>query len=156
MVAERLPGLWVRFRAWGHRNVSARHRTTLEITREDYLTPKGDCIVAVRSEIGLSDLPDDMKREIRRGAMVVLIICSAGVCDSVVGWGHPGLGLSDPVRMIVRRSTYTDDKTLMIRASKAARDLDRRLINEIRGGGEVEVLIGVIPGVYVHVSESLR
>ncbi len=142
---EEFTTAWVRFRARGHPNVRATHRTTLEITRETHLTPRGDCIIAVESEIGLADLPASMKHEIRSGGLVVLAICARGICDSVAGWGSPELGLSDPDRIIIRRSTYTDSRTLMIRASKAARYLDRRLIRELQAGAEAEILISVIP-----------
>ncbi|MCE4627533.1 MAG: DUF371 domain-containing protein [Desulfurococcales archaeon] len=141
---KRIPGEWFVFTAKGHPNVRATHRTTLEITKEETLTPRGDCIIAVGSEAALSDLPESIKRSIRGGGLVVMVICAGGYCDSVVGWGHPDLSLEDPVRIIARRSTYTDHKTLMIRASKAARDLDRRLVEALRRGKTATVAIGTL------------
>ncbi|RLF17024.1 MAG: DUF371 domain-containing protein, partial [Thermoprotei archaeon] len=32
--------------AWGHPNIRALHRSTMEITKEPYVTPRGDCIIA--------------------------------------------------------------------------------------------------------------
>ncbi len=143
-MTEIIGGLWILFKARGHENVRATHKTTLEITKEEFLTPSGDCIVATSSEVALSDLPVRMKEAIRSGSPVVLIVCSGGVCDSVVGVGHPGLSLADPTRIIVRKSSYIDSKTLMICATKSARDLDRRLIRNLRTGMEADIAIGVI------------
>jgi hypothetical protein len=138
-------GGWIIFRAWGHPNVRAKHRTTLEITREEYLTPRGDCILGVSSEAALADLPGDLKDSIRRGDIVVVVLCAGGYCDSVVGFGHPGLELSDGKRIIIRRSEYIDSKTLMIRASKAARDIDRKLVSALKRGERLTVAISTIP-----------
>ncbi|MEM0043886.1 MAG: DUF371 domain-containing protein [Sulfolobales archaeon] len=120
------------FRARGHENIRARHRTTLEITRESDLTPRGDCIVAVSSEKSVADLSQDIKEGIRRGFHVALIIRTRNAWDYVIGRGSPMLVLSDPFRIVVRRSGFIDQKTLMIHASKAASDLDRKLIEDLR------------------------
>ncbi|HIP58595.1 MAG TPA: DUF371 domain-containing protein, partial [Archaeoglobus profundus] len=31
--------------AWGHPNITAKHRTTLEITKDEELSIRGDCII---------------------------------------------------------------------------------------------------------------
>ena len=136
---------WFAFNFKGHPNVRATHRTTLEITREDYLTPRGDCIIGVSSEAALADLPEWLKNLIREGSLTILVLCAGDVCDSIVGWGDPRLALDDPTRIIVRRSTHVDGKTLMIRASKSARDLDRRLVALLSRGVEGRAYITAIP-----------
>ncbi len=135
---------WFAFRFRGHPNVRATHRSTLEITREDYLTPRGDCIIGVSSEAALRDLPEWVKNGIRRGGLVVLVICASNYCDSIVGWGDARLTLEDPTRIIVRKSAHVDDRTLMIRASKAARDLDRRLVSRLAEGVEAWAYLTVV------------
>ena len=37
-------------RARGHENVSAEHASTFEVTSDDWLTPAGDCILAVEAD----------------------------------------------------------------------------------------------------------
>ena len=137
-------GVWVELEAWGHPNVRATHRSTVEVTVEDYLTPRGDCIVAVRAETGLAGLPEELKGIIRSGGLVFLVVCAGGRCDSVVGVGHPGLGLSDPYRMIARKSAHVDDRTLMICANKSARDIDRRIVSALRRGARARILVGAV------------
>ena len=138
-------GEWFFFTAWGHPNVKATHRTTFEITREDYLTPRGDCIIAVKSEVGARDLPPWIKRGVREGGIVVIVICARNICDAAIGWGSHGLTLEDPDRIIVRRSSHVDGRTLMIRSSKAARDIRRDLVRVLREGVLVRVGVTVLP-----------
>ena len=142
---EVVEGRWFHFRARGHPNVTALHRTTLEITKENWLTKRGDCIVGVSSEASVADLPSWLKDAIRGGATVVVVLCAGDVCDSVVGRGDPGLELSDPRRMILRRSTYKEPATLMISSSKAAGDLDRRLVSRLSSGAQLDVFVTALP-----------
>lgn len=131
------------FRARGHRNIRALHPTTIEVTREETLTPRGDCIIAVSSEKGLRDLNRDLLERVRQGWYVALVIEVGGLRDWVVGLGDPRLGLGDPVRIVVRKSLFIDNKTLMVRADKAARDIDRRLVKRARDSS-TEILLRVL------------
>lgn len=127
--------------ARGHRNIRATHKKTFEITREDDLTPRGDCIVAVSANKSLRDLDPGVKDGIRRGWVVAVIIIVNGLWDIAIGHGDPGLGLNDPVRIIARKSTYISPNTLMLRSDKAASDLRRDLIELLRRGEEAIIYI---------------
>ncbi len=141
------PGRWFVFHARGHENVRATHRTTLEVTREEWLTPRGDCIVGVASEAGARDLPGWLREAASDpGTVIVMVLCAGGVCDSVAGRGDPGLTLDDPDRIVVRRSTYVDGKTLMVEASKSARGLRRDLVEALRRGERLTVAVSALPG----------
>ncbi len=135
---------WFKFRIYGHPNVKGTHKTTLEFTKENYLTPKGDCIIGIRAEASVSDLPAWIKEGIWKSKTVVLVICVDGMCDAIVGKGDPGLSLRDDTRMIVRKSTYKDGKTLMIKANKSAKDIDRRIIELLKKGAIGTVYISII------------
>jgi len=136
-----LSSKWFIFEAKGHRNVKALHETTFEVTKDDYLTPRGDCIIGIESEASASDMPEWLKNKIRAGGLVVVILCSEGVCDSVVGLGDPRMSLSDTRRMVFRRSNFVGPETVMIRASKAAKDLSRALIERLRNGSKLMVAL---------------
>jgi len=117
------------FKAWGHPNVRSTHRTTLMTTTDDHMSTRGDCIVAVSAEKGLRDLNPRIKGVIRReGSSVRLIIETEGKTFTVEGFGDPRLTLSHPSDMVIRRSRYICDRTLMIRADKAACDINNSLI----------------------------
>ncbi|MCE4614030.1 MAG: DUF371 domain-containing protein [Desulfurococcales archaeon] len=133
------------FKAFGHRNVKATHRSTLEVTMEDSVTRRGDCIVGVKAPHGASGLPGEIKDALRRGWRACLVIMARGVSDVVCGWGDAMLMLSDDRRMIFRKSSYVEPATVFIGADKSARDLDRRLIGELSMAGEVEFILIVYP-----------
>ncbi len=143
MVVE-VPVRGFSFRAWGHVNVRATHRGTFEITREDFLTPRGDCIIGVKSEAAAADIPRwFIEAASSDDSVIVAVLCSGGVCDSVVGWGSPLLSMSDPVRMVFRRSSYVGPETVMVRASKSALDLRRDLVSRLSKGLELNVTLMV-------------
>jgi len=122
----------------GHRNVKASHKTTLEITREGELTPKGDCIIGVEADKGLRELNPEFKEIVKSEAskLLIIILTPGGNTDLISCEGHPNLTLDDPERMIIRRSAHISSNTLCIKSSKAAKDLDRRVIEELRKGGK--------------------
>jgi len=123
------------FKAWGHPNVRSTHRTTLMTTTEDHLSTRGDCIVAVSAENGLRDLNPRIKEAIRReGSTVRLIIETEGKTFVVEGFGDPRLTLSHPSDMVIRKSGYICGRTLMIKANKAACDIDSSTIELLQKG----------------------
>ncbi len=133
----------ITFKARGHGNIKATHASTLEITKQDFVTETGDCIILVASELGASDLPDDMKEALkRRDAVVYLEIWVDEFYDKVLGKGSPELVLSAD-SMVFRISDYIDPRTVMIKANKSARDINRELINELKKGKEATVRISV-------------
>ncbi len=130
-------------RARGHPNVRAEHPTTLEVTKEEELTPRGDCIIAVGADKGARDLSENFKRLVRTPGAVVLMaieVPSAGLREVVRGFGHPALTLEHPTDIVVRRSDFVCGRTVAIRADKAARDLSRELVRALRDPG-AEVIV---------------
>lgn len=127
--------------ARGHRNIKATHRNTFEITREDHLTPRGDCIIAVSANKSVRDLDPGLKDGLRRGWSTAIVIVVDRLWDIATGYGDPGLELSDPVRIIARRSTYVSPNTVMLRSSKAALDIKRDLIDLLKRGEEATIYI---------------
>jgi hypothetical protein len=124
--------------ARGHPNIKAIHRTTLEITREKYLTPRGDCIIGVASDKAARDLNDDLKKIIKRSdSIIVIILRTNNYMDYILATGSDKLILGDDKKVIIRKSTYIEPATIAIRSNKAARDIDRRLINELRNSDTV-------------------
>jgi hypothetical protein len=50
----------------GHENIEATHPTTLEITKERYLSRRGDCIIAVAADKSLTDLSEEFKESLQK------------------------------------------------------------------------------------------
>jgi hypothetical protein len=118
---------------YGHENVLASHKTTLEFTRHKHLSKKGDCIVAVATDKGLADLSAEFKEKLRKpGAKLTILIEAGGVMEQVEAYGSPQLILIHSTDMVVRKSGYVDDRTLAVHAGKAARDLSRDLVEKLK------------------------
>src|SRR3989338_1936795 len=49
------------FTCCGHENVTARHKTTLEFTKDNELSLKGDCIVGVKADFSLKGIKSFIK-----------------------------------------------------------------------------------------------
>jgi len=138
--------LFEEFYAWGHRNIRATHPTTLEITRDAELTSRGDCIVAVRAEKGALDLKDSLKKLIRTENSKITLELKAGELSfKVQGLGSSKLTLTHPTDLVVRKSSFTCPRTLMVKADKSAADIPRSIIKILRLGRRVLVRIRVKP-----------
>ena len=123
----------VTFHAYGHELIKATHRSTLEITKENFLTERGDCIIGVNSNMSCYDIPSSVKKRIMRdGARLVLVIKVDELKEYIFGYGDARLTLTSDTSMVVRKSSYIDNRTIMIGANKSARDVSRRIINRIK------------------------
>jgi hypothetical protein len=119
--------------AHGHKNVQATHPTTLEITKEEKLTKRGDCIIAVSADKALTDLSVKFKDYLRKeNARISLLIEAGEVVDVINAIGSPKLMLTHPTDMVVRKSSYICNRTLAIQADKAAIDLSRKLVEKLK------------------------
>lgn len=111
----------------------ATHATTLEVTRETHLTQRGDCVVLVSSDASLVEMGEDMRKAARNpGAVIVLTIEAAALTVTVTGRGDPGLTWAHPTDIVVRTSTHTCPRTLMVHADKASIDIPRELVRCLR------------------------
>ncbi|MCS7097212.1 MAG: DUF371 domain-containing protein [Candidatus Methanomethylicia archaeon] len=130
--------------AYGHPNIRAIHRSTIEITKESYLTKRGDCIIGIRSNKACADISEDFKKALRNRIMVKVLIKSGDFEDIIIGYGHPGLLLTDNTSIVIRRSNYVCHRTLLINSNKAAYNLNRNLIYFIRHFPEIPIYIKLI------------
>jgi len=123
----------ITFKAYGHPNIKATHKTTFEITKENYLTEKGDCIIAIKAEKACKDLPEKLKQLIKTDQTKITIELEAnGEKEIIHAQGSKNLKLTSPTSIVIRKSTYIDERTLAIKANKAAKDINKKLINKLK------------------------
>jgi len=121
--------LSITFHATGHHAVLSTHPSTIEITKEAHLSTRGDCIVAVNSTIGPSDIPRELRTVILTPKSKIRLILTAGRFSfAITGEGTDRLNLSHTTDFVTRKSRFVSDRTLMIHADKAARDLPREMV----------------------------
>jgi len=124
--------------AYGHELIQATHETTFEITKEKSLTPRGDCIIAVRADKSVANLSREFKELAKkRDAEITIMIISDDEREIIKAQGDPRLTLSHPKDIVIRKSTYVCSRTLAVKADKAARDLSRKLIEKLRNPDKI-------------------
>ncbi len=119
--------------AFGHQNVRATHRATLEFTKDKHLSQTGDCIIAVNADKALVELSGVFKDKLRAlNAKLLITIEADGIMEYVSACGSPKLTFNHPSDIVVRKSSYIDGRTLAICANKAAEDLSRQLVKKLQ------------------------
>lgn len=119
--------------AYGHENIRATHKTTFEITKEGWLTKRGDCIVAVGANKSVADFHGKFKEALRKeGARLKIIFEVDGMQEVVEAWGSPQLLLTHPTDVVVRKSGHVCARTVGIKADKASKDFSRKLVEKLR------------------------
>jgi len=131
-------------RASGHEHVSAAHASTFEVTTDDYLTPAGDCILAVEADRAPADFDDAFVDAARDAdATITATLEADGHEASVTGRGDPELTYESERSMVGRTSTYVDDRTVLLDAEYAADGFDRGLVEALAAGADATFTLTV-------------
>ncbi|USZ69128.1 DUF371 domain-containing protein [Halorussus salilacus] len=131
-------------RARGHENVSAAHASTFEVTTDDYLTPAGDCILAVEADRAPADFDPEFVSACRnRDATITATFEADGHRETVTGRGDPDLTFESDRSAVGRTSDYVDDRTILLGAAFAAEGFDRELVAALAEGAELTVMLSV-------------
>jgi hypothetical protein len=118
---------------FGHENISSTHRSTLEFTKDSYVSNNGDCILVVSADKAPIDLGSAFKENLQKpGAKLTIIIEVDDLKEQIRAYGHPHLTLTHPTEMVIRKSDYLSDRTLGVRADKAANELSRALVDKLK------------------------
>lgn len=115
----------------GHRNIMATHRSTLEITKDEHLTLRGDCIIGVSADKACHDLSPQFKERLKCSMVKVMLI----VGEYEYGFNSYGdkyLRLEDKHEIVIRKSNYICARTLSIRSERASIDIPREMIQLLR------------------------
>ena len=133
-----------KLQAKGHKNVTSHHKSTFEITKDPEIGPTADCIVGTGADKSMLDFPQELKDNIANSkSRITVILDTENGHDEIVGFGHDYLTLTHPTDIVCRTSDYTCSRTLMIKADKAAKDLDQDLIDDLKNDKIMEVTIKV-------------
>ena len=77
---------------YGHENIRATHKTTLEFTKDKNLTRNGDCIIAVAADKGLADLSREFKENLRvPNAKLTILIEAGGITEQIQAYGFQAI-----------------------------------------------------------------
>ncbi len=130
--------------AQGHEHVSAEHSSTFEVTSDDYLTPAGDCILAIEADTVPAEFDPAFKTTCQETAATISVSVSVdGYEQTFTGHGHPDLTFESNRSIVCRTSDYIDERTVAIGMDGAAQDFDRSLVSALAAGKEATVTITV-------------
>ncbi|AUX07922.1 hypothetical protein AArcSl_0267 [Halalkaliarchaeum desulfuricum] len=140
-------------RARGHENVRGEHESTFEVTSDDWLTPAGDCILAVDADRTPADFSAEFVAACRdrnttiTARLEVAPVGSNGeaepLVETITGRGDPELTFESDRSLVGRTSDYVDDRTVLVEADSAAVDVDRELVAALAEGADVTLTLTV-------------
>ncbi|GAH21114.1 unnamed protein product [marine sediment metagenome] len=117
--------------AIGHPLIQCTHSTTIELTKDDYLTKKGTCILGIKASKSCYDLNSVLKKKVKNGEKIDVVIKIDDITDSFYGYGNKNLTLLSKKDLVFRKSNYICDRTILINCTKSSRELNRNIISKL-------------------------
>lgn len=120
--------------SFGHPNITAKHRTTLEVTKDCEISKRADCVIGVSADKSISEIPDNAKTEIKKGTRVEveIVLQNYGLKETLHGFGSSAMNFTHNRDIVIRKSSFICGRTLLIRANKSAVDLDREFVELLK------------------------
>ena len=130
--------MYYKFYAYGHPNIFATHKTTLEFTKGVDVSLNGDCIVGVKADFDLEKIKEFIKNS--ENKKISITIKSKKFQEIITAKLNPNF--DNRKELVIRKTDFVSDRTFAIKANKAAFELDRSLIAYLKEkNNKVKVLI---------------
>lgn len=114
---------------YGHPNVRSLHSKSIEITKDGYLTPKGDCIIGIKANKACTDLEESIRRGLKSSSAIVKIEVIVGdESFNIKGRGDERLTMLNPQDIVIRRTNFVCPRTMSVLCDKASSDMPRELV----------------------------
>jgi uncharacterized protein len=114
---------------YGHPNIRSLHPKSIEITKDAYLTPRGDCIIGIRANKACADLNDSIIRGMKSSSAIVeMEIILENYTLVIKGRGDDRLTMSNLHDIVIRKTNFVCPRTLSVSCDKASSDVPRELI----------------------------
>jgi len=124
----------IEFIAKGHENVLCKHKNTIEFTKDKSLTLRGDCILGVDSDFSFKDITTVLSWNKVRVRMIV--DDKEEVVEGIVN-----KSFSSEKEIVLRKSDFISERTLLIRCDKACLDLKDSFKKKMASKGTEMVII---------------
>jgi hypothetical protein len=122
--------------AFGHPLIKCTHDTTIELTKNSFLTEKGNCILGINASKACFDLNNTLKEKIKLGNVIKVTVKVDELIETFIGYGNRKLTLNSRKDIVFRRSNYTCDRTILISCTKSSHDLNRKLIEKLNNSNK--------------------
>ena len=132
----------------GHPFIQCIHKTTIELTKDNYLTKKGTCILGIKASKACYDLNPLLKKKIKNGEKIDVIIKVDEISDSFCGYGNNKLTLLSKKDIVFRKSAFICDRTILINCTKSSNELSRSIIKRLVNPKKQFSILFKVNGVY--------
>ena len=114
---------------YGHPNVRSLHSKSIEITKDGYLTPKGDCIIGIKANKACTDLEESIRRGLKSNSAIVKIEVIVDDESFIIkGRGDERLTMLNPHDIVIRRTNFVCPRTMSVLCDKASSDMSREVV----------------------------
>ena len=118
---------------YGHPNIRSLHAKTIEITKDEHLTPRGDCIIGVKADKACADLEDSLKHRLKSNSSVIKIEIMVGDESFLIsGTGDERLSMLNTHDIVIRKTNFVCPRTMSVLCDKASSDMPRKLVKMLR------------------------
>ncbi len=118
---------------YGHPNIRSLHAKTIEITKDEHLTPRGDCIIGVKANKACADLDQSLKHRLRSNSSVVKIEIIVGDESFLISArGDQRLSMFNAHDIVIRKTNFVCPRTMSVLCDKASSDMPRKLVNMLQ------------------------
>jgi uncharacterized protein len=120
---------------YGHPNIRSLHAKTIEITKDEHLTPRGDCIIGVKANKACAHLDEALKHRLKSNSAVVRIEVMVGNESFLIrGRGDYRLSMSNPHDIVIRRTNFVCPRTMSVMCDKASSEMPSQMVNILQDG----------------------
>ena len=114
---------------YGHPNIRSLHAKTIEITKDEHLTPRGDCIIGVKANKACADLDESFKHRLKSNLSVIKIELMVGDESFIIsGRGDERLSMLNSNDIVIRKTNFVCPRTMSVLCDKASSDVPRKLV----------------------------
>lgn len=118
---------------YGHPNIRSLHPKTIEITKDEHLTPRGDCIIGVKANKACADLDESFKHRLKSNSSSVRIEIMIGDESFLIsGMGDERLSMLNAHDIVIRKTNFVCPRTMSVLCDKASSDLPRKVVNMLQ------------------------
>ncbi|MFQ5970218.1 MAG: DUF371 domain-containing protein [Nitrososphaerales archaeon] len=118
---------------YGHPNITALHKKSIEVTKAKNIMLKGDCIIGVNASKACNDLCDALKRKLKeKNSMVRMSIIVGKHTYEFVAYGSSSLILTNKHDIVVRKTRFVCPRTLAIACDSASSDIPKSIVHMLK------------------------
>ncbi len=130
------------FTVHGHPNIRATHVKTLEFTKDEHLTERGDCIIGIKADFDPAALKQFSKK--------ISVICQ--LTDPESGEQLQSIfkckvnpDFNSDHEVVLRKSGFISDRTFGLGLKRGANHLDRRIVELLQDPNQ-KMLVKIVEG----------